>query len=118
MSLIDSDVLIGLLDVAGKNHEVIANNLANIDTPGYRTMRLRFAEQLQRLVDRNGRLRPGAQIQAEMFRPLFPDVGPDGNDVSLEREMVQLNKNSLQTQLYLSVLGSRIRRLRSAIQGR
>jgi flagellar basal-body rod protein FlgB len=118
MALIDSDALLGLLDAATRNHSVIANNLANLNTPGYRTQRLSFARELERLLDRNGRLRPGAEIQTEIYRPMFRDASPDGNDVLLEREMGQLNKNMMRVRLYLSVLNSRIRRLRSAIEGR
>ena len=42
----------------------------------------------------------------------------DGNDVTLAREIVELNKNALKMQIYLAVLGSRIRKLRAAIEGR
>jgi flagellar basal-body rod protein FlgB len=116
--MLDAEGLVGLLRHADRNHAVIANNLANLDTPGYRTARLRFAEQLERVLDQRGGLRPGRQIAAELYRPLFGDAAADGNDVALARELTELNKNALRMRLYLNVLGARIRKMRLAIEGR
>jgi flagellar basal-body rod protein FlgB len=118
MALLESDALVQLLNASGRNHQAIANNLANVDTPGYRTMRVRFAEELGRVLDERGQCRRGENIDTELYRPLFSGAGPDGNDVSMERELVALSKNTLRTKLYLGVLGFRIRRLRAAITGK
>lgn len=118
MGVLDAGTLVELLGVAERTHEVIANNLANLNTPGYRTARLRFVEELDRVLDERGQLRRGKHLDTELYRPLFADVSNDGNDVTLEREMAELNKNALKMRLYLAALGSRIRRLRAAIDGR
>ena len=118
MSMIDCDVLLAMLDAAQLRQAAIANNLANLDTPGYRTVRVRFARQLDEMLDEQGRLRPGRSLTAETYRPLFGDVGADGNDVVLEREIAEMHKNMLRTRLYLEALHARVRRLRSAIDGR
>jgi len=117
MPLLESESLVRLLEAASENHRVIANNLANLDTPGYKSRRMRFAEELAGVLDDRGNVRPSFRIETQLYRPLFRDAGPDGNDVLLEREIVEMNKNALKTRLYLSVLGFRIRRLRMAIQG-
>lgn len=118
MGLIESKSLLSLVDAHSRNHHVIANNLANLSTPGYKTGRLRFKQSLDRLLDAKGGLRTGERIQTEIHRPNLGGAGVDGNNVRLEREIVELNKNSLRLELYLAVLGSRIRRIRSAIDGR
>lgn len=118
MGLLDSKALAGLLQAAERNHALIANNLANLNTPGYRAARMRFARQLDAILDESGRLLPGKRIQTEVFRPMFGDVGADGNDVALAREIGELNKNVLRMKFYLAALGARIRRLRAAIDGR
>ena len=118
MGLIRSDSLVTLLNVAHRNHSVIANNLANLNTPGFRTARLRFARELDDVLDRHGAVKAGQKIEAELHRPMFADVGADGNDVSLAREIGQLNKNAMKMLFYLEVLGARVRRLRAAIEGR
>ncbi len=118
MGILNCNSLLGLMDAAERSNMVIANNMANLNTPGYRTMRVTFAQRLSDVMDENGTVRPGQRIGTETYRPLFPDVGADGNDVSLGREIVALNKNVLRTRLYLGVLRSRIGRLRAAIEGR
>ena len=118
MDILESDGLLRLLDAASGNHEIIANNLANLETPGYKTGRMRFAQELEAVLDERGNIREGKKIDTETFRPLFPDAGPDGNDVSLEREIVEMNKNTLRMKLYLSILGSRIKKVQTAIESR
>jgi flagellar basal-body rod protein FlgB len=118
MGILEADGLAALLDAAARNQAVIANNLANVNTPGYQTARVRFADELEALLDEQGNLLPGKSIETEMYHPFFGDAGPDGNNVVLEREIVELNKNAMTIKLYLAVLGSRIRRLSAAIDGR
>jgi len=95
MGLLQSNLVIGLLNAEDRTYSVIANNLANVDTPGYRTARVRFADELSRLVDARGELLPGRAITTELWKPMYRDVSNDGNDVTLEREIVELNKNQL-----------------------
>jgi flagellar basal-body rod protein FlgB len=118
MGLLDAEALVELLGAAEHNHSIIANNLANVNTPGYRTARMRFREELDSLLGENGRLRPGARIESEVYWPTYRATSADGNDVLLEREIVELNKNVLRMRIYLAALSKRISKLRSAIQGR
>jgi len=115
MGILQSEGIVGLLDASQRSQTVIANNLANINTPGYKAMRLRFAQQLDSILDGTGNPRPGAEIETEVFQPGFAPEGLDGNTVNLEREIVELNKSALQSRLYLAVLSSKIRRLRTAM---
>jgi len=118
MGLLNGHGLVELLAAAERNHGVIANNMANLNTPGYRTSRLRFARELDSVLDRRTDLVAGRRIETEVYRPQFSDIGPDGNDVTLAREIVELNKNGLRMQIYLAILGARIRKMRMAIDGR
>ena len=116
MGLLNAGTVLGLLDAEGRNYNVIANNLANVDTPGYRTMRVRFSDELNKLVGSDGQLLPGKSINTETWRPMYRDVSKDGNDVTVEREIVELNKNQLRMRVYLGVLKSRIQELRAAVK--
>jgi flagellar basal-body rod protein FlgB len=118
MGLVNSDALVDLLGAADRSHAVLANNIANLNTPGFRSQRVKFAQQLDAILSESGDLKDGKALRTEVYEPGFPDVGLDGNDVILEREIVELNKNALKMRFYLAVLGSRIRRVRSAIDGR
>ncbi|MCX5742170.1 MAG: flagellar basal body protein [Proteobacteria bacterium] len=60
-----------------ERHTVLAGNIANLDTPGYRPMDLdRSTGEVVTAFDDGGQL-----------------VGPDGNAVSLEREMSKIDAN-------------------------
>jgi flagellar basal-body rod protein FlgB len=118
MGLLNADLIVDLLAAEHASHRAIANNLANVDTPGYRTMRVRFADALDGLVTDKGNLRKGKSITTETYSPMFGSVSADGNDVTLDREIVELNKNQLRMELYLSVLSGRISKMRMAIEGK
>lgn len=114
MSLLGAEVLDGLLDASVRSQEVISNNLANLNTPGYRAGRVRFRRALDSALQQSD----PEMLETEVYRPHFQDAGPDGNDVSLEREVLALNKNTARTRLYLALLGFRMRQTRAAIKGK
>ncbi len=77
---------------------VLAANLANVDTPGYRRVDLRFDAELERASDRLRRTHPS-------HLPSGPDADyrlhteprsrrPDANGVVLEREVIQASRNA------------------------
>ena len=49
---------------------------------------------------------------------MFADAGADGNDVTLAREIGELNATTLRMRAYLAVLNVRIRKMKAAIEGR
>lgn len=109
-----------LLDAVEVRHRAIASNLANVQTPGYRRVDLapefqaQFSEQLQR-GDRSG-LRSLSSEMAEDATAVTQRL--DGNNVSLEHELFEMNRNSLQYQFLTDYLSSSLKHLRTAITGR
>ncbi len=114
MSLIDTAQLSALtrfLDAAVQRHQTISNNIANVDTPGYRAKDIDFRTTSQRanqgLTLANPR--PAVrEVQGLMERP-------DGNNVSLEREGLALANTQLQFQAGVQLLRSEFHRLQLAI---
>jgi flagellar basal-body rod protein FlgB len=106
---------IGLLQqamtAASLRHRVVANNLANVNTPGYRALEVRFEDELSKHLDRPEGVVP-AVVESDL-----PERA-DGNTVDLDRELGAMNKNSLLYQAASQVLATRIAALRSAIAGR
>ena len=99
------------LDVSAARTELITSNLANIDTPGYRTRDVNFLQELER-ADTN--------LEYASFSPASHEVQglasrPDGNNVSLEREGLLLAETQLRFQLGVQVLKSEFHRILSAI---
>jgi len=123
-------------------HGVLAGNLANMDTPGYRTADLspeRFQEKLREAIDaradRASRARDEryAGISSSSSGPFaaaeFDEFGEvkesmrsilhhDDNDVSLEKQATELAKNQSEHNLALTLLTSQMRLLQTAISER
>ena len=118
MAMLDADALVGLLDGSARNYRAVVNNIANVNTPGYKTTRVRFTEALDQILDETCRLKPGAALQSELIHPELKAESRDGNNVRLEREIVEMNKTVVRMKTYLAVLHARIRRFRAAIDGR
>ncbi len=118
MSLIDtplSQALGRFLDLAVNRQAVISSNLANIDTPGYRTRDLNFRQELERAAG-------GGEISYALFSPVARPVPglterPDGNNVSVEREGLLLAETQLRFNLGIQLLRDEFHNLSAAING-
>ncbi len=108
MSWMDTPVLRKLeryLDLSSYRQGLIAGNLANIDTPGYRTRDIRFEDELQKAAG----MPPLAQAVPGLIER------PDGNNVSVDRETMLLAQTQLQFRVGVELLRTQLRRLLTAI---
>ena len=104
-----------LLDVTALRHRVIAQNVANVNTPGYRRMEVAFDDALAQQLDPAAAAEPPAPRVVELPGGATRE---DGNNVDIDAEMGSLNKNSLLYNAYAQILASKIAAMRSAITGR
>ena len=104
------------LDGAALRHRVIAHNMANVNTPGYHRQEVRFTEHLAAALAA-GDAEAIRSARFDVERANDPAVRPDGNNVSLEREMGDLMKNSLVYNTVTQLLSAHIAGYRSAITG-
>jgi flagellar basal-body rod protein FlgB len=113
------------LTLATRRAELIASNMANIDTPGYHTKDFDFASALKTEIDRMGsgsismaRTDPkhlGGTIQGPN-PPVNDPMGPayernDGNDVSLDRESMMLARTQGNYQMASNFAQSELRKI-------
>ena len=110
-----------LLDAAALRQEAIASNIANSETPGYRRLDVSgdFAEQL-RASTRTGELVQTADtIRPTLVQdPFARSVRPDGNSVEIEKELLAMNKNSVEYEFLTEIVSRNIKQLKMAITGR
>lgn len=118
MSMIDTPLMRGLervLDLSALRHQIISTNLANVDTPGYRTRDLRpFAGEIEEAM-------AGDTLET-LFTPAAHEIGgllerPDGNNVSVERESLLLAQNQLRFTVAVAFLKSEFHTITEAING-
>lgn len=105
------------LDCASAQHQVTANNLANIETPGYTAARASFEHALRAAVraEESGE-RPGAiEAVRPALRASTEPAGPDGNNVSIEAEMLALGEASMRYQALARMVQRKLRMIGTAI---
>jgi flagellar basal-body rod protein FlgB len=115
MSMIDDPALAWLsrvLDLSVARSELVMSNMANIDTPGYRTRDINFRQELERAAD--------GPFESAALSPAVHNVQglvgrPDGNNVSLEREGLLLADTQLRFNAAVQLLRDRFKILNSAI---
>ena len=98
------------LDLTAMRQTLIASNLANVDTPRYRTRDVNFRAELNRA------LQPG---DAPLTPASHPVIGllerPDGNNVSVDRESLLMAETQLRFRSAIELVRAEFRRLLSAI---
>lgn len=114
------------LDGLSRRQDAVADNIANIDTPGYTRRDAPFEAELANALGRsNTRLSttsPG-HISAgstgggrgmDHVQQLVSSRG-DGNNVSIDQEMVELSETQLRYQAAASALNSRLGHIRGVV---
>jgi flagellar basal-body rod protein FlgB len=100
------------LNVTSDRQQLITNNMANIDTPGYKTADINFRSELDRLVtdgDDSSMMRTVAHHVPGLIQR------PDGNDVSVDRESLLLSETQMQFKVGVQFLHTEFHRLINAI---
>jgi len=115
MSMLDDNVINPIeryLDLAAKRQELVVSNMANVDTPGYRTHDIDFKAELQRAA---AGLDPDPQPKVFAVPGLIER--PDGNNVSMDREGLLLGQTQLQFKMGAELLKHEFQDLMDVIKG-
>jgi flagellar basal-body rod protein FlgB len=105
---IDSSGLEQYMDLLDARQKLVTSNIANADTPGYKTRDLDFKSQFQSLMN-------GGQPEATEVSGL--KTNNDGNNVSLDREAQLLSENALRFNVASQLMHGQISMLKLAIDG-
>jgi flagellar basal-body rod protein FlgB len=131
------DNLFSSVDYLGKGigatwlrNEVISNNIANIDTPGFKASEVEFEDLMAAAVGKgsktvalaatddrhiSNKAANAADVEAEVVKDATTSAGLDGNNVDIEHEMAELAKNSIEYYSLVSKVNSEFRKLDAAI---
>ncbi|MGI5920207.1 MAG: flagellar basal body rod protein FlgB [Syntrophomonadaceae bacterium] len=124
------------LDVASLRNDVIANNIANIDTPNYKRREVIFEEKVQKVLENatnyvklnttDARHMNILEKSGDDLLKVTPEVRimnnlsyrNDENNVDIDTETAAMTKNSLYYDSLSQSISHEIRLLRLAITGR
>lgn len=107
------NLLANALNVTGQNHRVISQNIANANTPGYKTKRIEFDKLMQQIESDQNDNSLQENFAVETVKGLIERI--DGNNVDMEKQISELKKNSLIFQSYSHLLASKLATMRRAI---
>jgi len=121
------------LDLRAKRQNLIAANLANVETPGYTPSDLSFEAELKSALKKGG---PAAQspnprhiplkggnagslqlVAGEVVELPGKGTGPDGNGVELESEMGRMAENQIMYNASVQLLTKKFEMMKQAIRG-
>lgn len=110
-----SDALERYLGLISKQMQITASNMANVDTPGYKTQGFDFKREFVRELNSNADAQElnGGHLSVSDVDGLV--ARPDGNNISMDREGMQLAKTQLQFRIGVQLLKSEFATVLSAI---
>lgn len=110
-----SDALGQYLNLTSQQMQLTASNMANVDTPGYKTQGIDFEREFAKQLsfDAGAAGLDGASGSVQEVDGLV--ARPDGNNVSMDREGLQLAKTQLQFRLGEQLLKHEFSNVMSAI---
>lgn len=117
MSLLNKD-----LDGLWTRQQAISDNLANIETPGYKSKSVSFEDQLQQQLAEQGRTKLQQIGGIDGVSPVTTVASDetyraDGNGVDLEKENLEMARTELNYMYSLQMVSDEFSRLRTVIDG-
>jgi len=108
-----SDQLARYLDLASDEAKLTAANMANIDTPGYRTVGMDFEAEMRTALAGVDNASTPQPVQVKQVDGLV--TRPDGNNVSMDRESLNLADAQLKFRTGVALLHLEYQRVMDAI---
>jgi flagellar basal-body rod protein FlgB len=105
------------LRFTSENARVISHNIANIDTPGYKSKYLTFSGVLRERMNPSSKFKVDLHIKNnEIFTDEITKGQPDGNNVDYEVQAAMFKSNALKQEAIITQLESQMRMMRSAMR--
>ncbi len=104
------------LDATWLRNEAISQNIANVDTPGYKRKEVDFEELLDKSIKNSKEKVDKIDIEVKEDYATS-SVRIDGNNVDIEREMALMVKNNLKYNLLVQRISGKFNTMKSVIRG-
>ncbi len=106
-----------LLDLTSTSNKVLANNIANANTPGYKKYDVSFQRELTKAVESKD-INKIKDIHEKIALSGDKSTRKDGNNVDLDKELVTFYQMSDRHNLYLEILSKKFKGMVAAIQSK
>lgn len=115
------------ISAASVRHKVIADNIANVNTPGFKRSEVRFEDVLRETMESNTKLAMSSTNKKHIVQSAPVSTAPqihvlnensvrsDGNNVDIEVEMANMAKNTIYYDASIQQLNRYFTTIKSAI---
>ena len=101
-----TDLLMRLMTSATMRRDVLANNIASQNLPGYRRRDVQFEEALSQAMAKGKNHKELNEIKPEIVTDWITETRADGNNVNAEEEASMLRENRIRFELYAMIMKS------------
>lgn len=120
------NLLSSAADAAWKREEILNNNIANVNTPGYKRQDIKFESLLQDEIGRQGSMNDSLtkkvnSVDYDRLQPVvYTDMAElemriDGNNVDIDTEQAELASNQLMYDGIIEGINSEFERMRAVL---
>lgn len=106
-----------LLDLTSTKNKVLANNIANANTPGFKKYDVSFQKELVKAVESKD-INKIKAVKEKIALSGDKSTRKDGNNVDLDRELVTFYQTSDRHNLYLELINKKFKGMVAAIQSK
>jgi len=103
-------ILESMMDVASFRQKILASNIANSDTPGYKARDISFQAEFSKALN-------GARGSYDVYETVPSMVSRDGNTVSVDMEMTKVAENQLLYNSAAQILSMKFRMMKDVAKG-
>ena len=114
-----TELLNKMINFSALKQKVIANNIANVNTPGYQRLEVKFEKELEEAVNTKESI-SDIKVEVELTKDknLNTIHRKDGNSVDIDREVSELMQNSLSYNVYLELMAKKFKIMKEAMRSR
>lgn len=108
------ELLARLMNASSLRGRIIAGNISNQNTPGFKRREVAFEDELRTALEQRN-VRSIQDLQPEVTVDDVTPGKPDGNNVNMEMEMNAMRENRLTYETYATILEGNLRLIDAAI---
>jgi flagellar basal-body rod protein FlgB len=97
------------LNIRAFYHRILATNIANVETPGYKEKQIDFMAELEKTGVRTENITVSEKMESEGYHSI------DGNTVNIEDQMVKLAENSMMFSSFVKLISKKLSMMKYAI---
>ena len=106
-----------MLDYSAARQKAIANNIANVNTPGYQRIDVEFDKELASVISQRDK-NAIKNLGFKYVRTNESSIRNDGGNVDIDTEMAKLSENAMLFNVYSTLLKKKFVGLKNLIKGK